>query len=121
MKDKPRVKERRNSFRVKMVFPALYTRFDNQKRAWEQKPSKSVDVSAGGVKLKSGFPVDSGEFLEISMALGDNLVTFRANVVYATPSEDEGFELGISIEEIENEDRIALTRFIIQKWQREGI
>ena len=121
MKDKPRVKERRNSVRVKMVFPALYTRFDNQKRAWEQKPSKSVDVSAGGVKLKSSFPVDSGEFLEISMALGDNLVTFRAKVVYATPSEDEGFELGISIEEIENEDRVALTRFVIQKWQREGI
>ena len=56
--------------------------------------------------------IDSGEVLDITMALGENLVTFKGKVIYVTPSEDQGFELGISIEDIENQERVALTRFI---------
>ena len=80
-----------------------------------------MDISSGGVRLRSDLPVDSGEKLEITIALGASMVTFKGRVVYAAPSEDEGFELGISIEEIANPDRIALTKFVIHKWQKEGI
>jgi hypothetical protein len=121
MEQPSRPHDRRNSIRVNLVAPAVYTRFDNKGRACDQKPSKSMNVSSGGVRLKSSFPVESGEILDISMALGNNSVTFRGKVVYATPADDQGFELGICIEEIENQDRIALTRFVIQKWQKEGI
>lgn len=71
-----------------------------------------MDVSLGGVRLQSSFLVDSGEVLDITMALGENLVTFMGKVVYVTPSKDQGLELGISIEDIEVQDRAALTRFI---------
>ncbi len=104
--------ERRGSIRVKMIYPAIYNRFDNQGRAYDQKISRSMNVSKGGVRLQSSFLVDSGEVLDITMALGESLVTFKGKVVYITPSEDEGFELGISISDIENEDKITLTRFI---------
>jgi len=40
------------------------------------------------------------------------LINFKGKVVYVTGSEDQGFELGISIEDIANQDKIALTRFI---------
>jgi hypothetical protein len=121
MEQPSRPHDRRNSIRVNLVAPAVYTRFDNKGRACDQKPSKSMNVSSGGVRLKSSFPVESGEMLDISMALGNNSVTFKGKVVYVTPADDQGFELGICIEEIENQDRIALTRFVIQKWQKEGI
>jgi hypothetical protein len=112
MEDTFRFHDRRDSIRLKMDYPALYTRFDNQGRACDQKISHSMNVSLGGVKLQSSFPVDSGETLDISMALGENLVTFKGKVAYVSGSEDQGFELGISIEDIEDQDKISLTRFI---------
>jgi len=112
MEDTSRFHDRRGSIRLKMIYPALYTRFDNQGRAYDQKISRSKDVSQGGVRLQSGFRVDSGEVLDITMALGETLVTFKGKVIYVTPSEDQSFELGISIEDIKNQDRVALTRFI---------
>ena len=71
-----------------------------------------MNVSLGGVRLQSSFTVDSGEVLDISMVLGENLVTFKGKVIYVAGSEDQGFELGISIEDIADQDKIALTRFI---------
>ena len=122
MEDTFRFQDRRCSIRLKMDYPAIYTRFDTQGRECDQKVSRSMNVSLRGVRLQSSFPVDSGEVLDITMALGDNLVTFRGKVIYVTPSEGQVFELGISIEDIENQDRIALAQFIyyfrgsVQRW-----
>jgi hypothetical protein len=112
MEDTFRSRDRRGSIRLQMIYPTLYTRFDNQGRAYDQKISRSMDVSQGGVRLHSSFRVDSGEVLDITMALGEHLVTFKEKVIYVTRSEDQGFELGISIEGIEDGDKITLTRFI---------
>ena len=112
MEDTFRFHDRRDSIRLKMDYPAIYTRFDDQGRECDQKISQSMNVSLGGARLQTSFPVDSGEVLDITMALGENLVTFKGKVVYVTGSEDRGFEMGISIEDIENGEKIALTRFI---------
>lgn len=112
MEDKLGMPERRNLGRLEMIYPVIYTRYDKKGRAWDQKISRLLNVSLGGVRLQSSFPVDPGEMLDITMALGDNLVSFKGKVIHVTPSEDEGFELGISIEEIEDRDRVALIRFL---------
>jgi hypothetical protein len=80
-----------------------------------------MDVSSDGARLRTGSPVDSGETLKVSIDLEESTVTFIGKVVYVIPSPTQGFELGIAIKIIEAEDRIALTRFIIQKWQEEGV
>jgi hypothetical protein len=102
------VSNRKDSIRLKVIYPAIYTRFDNKGGAYDQKICQSMNVSLGGMRLQSGFLLDPGEMLDISIALGENLVTFRGKVIYVTPSEDQGFEFGISIEDIDNQDRIAL-------------
>ena len=112
MEDTFTFQDRRGSIRLKMIYPAIYTRFDNRGRAFDQKISRSMNVSQGGVRLQSSFLVNSGEVLDITMALGEDLVAFKGKVVYVTSSEDQGFEFGISIEDIEHQDRIALTHFI---------
>jgi hypothetical protein len=104
--------DRRDSIRLKMIYPAIYTRFDSQGRPYDQKISQSMNVSQGGVRLQSSFLVGSGEVLDITMALEENLVTFQGEVIYVKPSEDESFELGISIKDMENQDKNTLTRFI---------
>ncbi|MFX0199282.1 MAG: PilZ domain-containing protein [Candidatus Hodarchaeota archaeon] len=95
-----------------MDYPTLCTRFDNPGRQGDQRISHSINVSLGGARFQSTFPVNSGEVLDITMALGDNLVTFKAKVVYVTPSEDRVFEFGVSFIDSERQDRIALNRFI---------
>ena len=112
MEDSYKFHNRRESIRLSMMYPALYTRVDEKGRAYDQKMSRSMNVSLGGVKLQSDYSVDSGEVLDISMALRENLINFQGKVVYVRGSEDQGFELGISIEDIADEDKIALRRFI---------
>jgi hypothetical protein len=112
MEDTVGLQDRRGSIRFKMSYATIYTRFDTQGRECDQKISRSIDVSLGGVRLQSSFLVDSGEVLDITMALGENLLTFKGKVVYVTPSKDQGLELGISIEDIEVQDMVALTRVI---------
>ena len=114
MADTFRYQERRDSMRLEMMFPALYTRFDHEGREFDQKISRSMDLAPGGVRLQSSFLVDCGEVLDITMALGEDLVTFKGKVVYVTSSRDrdQGIEFGISIQDIEIQDRITLTRFI---------
>lgn len=112
MEDSYKFHNRRESIRLSMMYPALYTRVDEKGNAYDQKMSRSMNVSLGGVKLQSNYSVDSGEVLDISMALRENLINFQGKVVYVRGSEDRGFELGISIEDIADEDKIALRRFI---------
>lgn len=112
MHDSFRFRDRRGSIRLKTMCPAIFTRFNNQGRTGNKEICRSMNVSLGGVKLHSRSPVRPGETVNITMALDENVVTFRGKVIYVTPSGKERFELGLSIEEIENEDRIALNRFI---------
>lgn len=62
--------------------------------------------------LQSSSPVDPGEMLKITMALRDDLISFRGKVIYVNPAGDQGFQFGISIKDIGKMDKIALTRFI---------
>jgi hypothetical protein len=109
--DEVQSQNRRNSIRLRMSYPAMVTRYDNKGRKCEQKLSKSMDVSLVGIRLKSNFPVNSGERLDITIALRDKLVTFEGKVIHVEPCEDQGFELGIAIEDIENPYRIAMNQF----------
>lgn len=112
MEDTLRFQSRKDSIRLKVIYPAIYTRFDNRGRACDQKICRSMNVSQRGVRLQSSFPVDSGEELDVTIALGGDLVAFKGKVAYVASSKVEGFEFGISIEDIDDQDRIALTRFI---------
>jgi len=88
MENQLRTQDRRNSIRLEMVSPVFYTQIDNKGRACGEIPCKSMDIRSRGAKLKSSFPVGSGEMLEITMSLGPNMVTFRGKVIHATLSED---------------------------------
>ena len=112
MEDQSRPHERRRSVRLRASCPCTYTRFDDDGNPYDQRPSRSVNLSLAGVALQSDFPVETGETLKISMALGDDQISFRGKVVHVTPTEDQAFRFGISIGDIGKMDKIALTRFI---------
>ncbi len=115
----PGTQEKRNDFRYEMVYPVIYTRFDDQGREFDQRPSKLMNMSLGGVGLLANSPVDPGEMLDISMALEDvlvayqdRLVSFLGKVIYLIPSQDQTIRLGISIEKIKDRERCKINDFI---------
>lgn len=110
MEVETRIPERRSAARLKMIYPAIYTRYDDKGRACDEKPSRSMNLSMGGMRLESSFPVSPKEVLHIAVALRDSLVSFTGEVVYVNHSREKGFELGVSIREIKNLDRVALDR-----------
>jgi hypothetical protein len=112
MEDQATLQDRRNSIRFNLIHPVIYARFDDQGRPFEEKPSKSINISLGGVRLESGLAVDSGEILEITVALPDRLVTMLGKVVYVTQSEDQVFEFGISTQRIEYESMTPLVHYL---------
>ncbi|NIQ39578.1 MAG: hypothetical protein GTN81_13450 [Proteobacteria bacterium] len=103
-----RIPERRSAARLKMIYPAIYTRYDDKGRAWDEKPSRSTNLSIGGMRLETSFPVNPKEVLHIEVAIRNSLVNFTGEVIYVNHSREKGFELGVSIREIKNLDRIAL-------------
>lgn len=111
MEDSLRLQNRRYSARFNGIYPVIYTRFDDQGRECDQKPSRSVNVGPGGVRLRSSFPVNPSEVLDVTVALEDTLISFMGRAVYVTRFEDHTYEFGISIKEIEDRDRIRLSRF----------
>jgi hypothetical protein len=117
MQDRPiqadlSIPDRRNLDRLKLNYPATYTRYDRYGIACEQRISKLVNLSLRGVMLQSSSAAEFGEILDITLALGDNLVTFKGKVIHVTPAKDDGFDLGILIEDIEDQERIVLIRFV---------
>ncbi|MBW2056345.1 MAG: PilZ domain-containing protein [Deltaproteobacteria bacterium] len=104
--------ERRRSVRLRVNRPGSYTRFDEEGRPIEQRPVRSLNISAEGVGLESRYPVDPGEILRFTMALRDNSIRFRGKVIYVNRTEGEGIRFGVSIRDMSKTDRIALIRFI---------
>ena len=98
-----------------MFSKALCNRFDSTGRTGQKALLSCTDISSGGARFASDFFVTCGQLLEFTMALGPHIILFRGKVVHVTPSQDKKFEFGVHIEHIEAEDRIALTKFIIQK------
>ena len=115
MENRPRTQDKRHAIRVKVAVPTSYIRFDDKGWVRQLATSRSMDVSSGGVRLRSSYPVDPREVLEITMAFRQRMLTFRGEVVHVTDSKDESLEFGVRIKEIRDEDRIALARFVIRK------
>jgi hypothetical protein len=95
-----------------MNYPATYTRFDERGNPFDQKIAKVTEVSLKGVRLQSSFRVEPGEMLDVTLALGDKLVSFKGKTIHARLSEEHAFEVGISIREIEDDQRATLIRFL---------
>lgn len=94
------------------VCPCTYVQLDHEGAPHDQRPSRTVNLCLEGVGLQSDYPVEPGETVKVTMALGQGLITFRGKVIYVNPSETQGFRFGVSIRDMDKMDKIALTRYI---------
>ena len=112
MDDQSWAREKRRWVRINTRCACTVARFDEEGNPKDQRPSKTFNLSSEGVGLETNFLVRPGEILKITMALGDQVVSFRGRVAHVSHSEGQSFQSGISIGDIGKMDRIALARFI---------
>jgi hypothetical protein len=112
MEHRSGIPERRNSIRLETICEAAYTRIDKERNPAPYTPCKAINLSLGGVRLRSSFPVTPGEKLDVIMTLRNKSIKFRGIVIHVNLCEDQDFELGVSIQEMDKQDRIGLKKFI---------
>ena len=76
------------------------------------KVASTVDLSLGGTRIKTLYSLNSGEGIEISIAIHPEVIKCRGKVVYAQQVADNRLEAGVRFEEMSRQDRLYLGGYI---------
>jgi hypothetical protein len=101
------IEERRNYQRVKVAHPALFlTSIYPIPRA-----TSTVNLSLGGVKLATPYCLMIGQMIDLTLAVGERVISCKGQVVYAL--EDAGGPItGVRFEGIPKQDSLYLEKHI---------
>ena len=100
--------ERRRHFRVKAVHPIRYC----QEVRPRPRSASTLDLGLEGVAIETRYPLSKGELLEVSMALKSRLISFSGKVIYVQALKGRKFKAGIRFEEISEQSRSVLERYL---------
>ena len=90
MKPQPYRKERRKHKRFELLNLVIYKQFEIEKI------TKTLNLSLGGMKMRTEFPVPLHEELEISIKLGDDIFRSQGKVIYANERKNGDYDIGVN-------------------------
>lgn len=73
---------------------------------------RTLNVSESGILLEMHFPIDTQHNVSISLALEDDLIDIRGEVVYSRPGTDDKHEIGIKFLEVNPDAQQTLNKYI---------
>jgi len=111
-------KEQRKAVRIDSL-NLSYIGIDENNSTVRQAMGRTLNVSENGILLETHFPIDSKQLVSLSLALEDELIDVKGEVVYSKPGEDEKFETGIKFVEVQEAHRQVLRRYI-QSFKQQG-
>ena len=83
-------KERRRHRRLELINLVVYKQFEIEKI------TKTINLSIGGMKMRTEFPVPLHEELEIAIKIGDDIFRSQGKVIYANERKDGDFDIGVN-------------------------
>ena len=83
-------KERRKHRRLELINLVVYKQFEIEKI------TKTINLSMGGMKMRTEFPVPLHEELEIAIKIGDDIFRSQGKVIYANERKDGDFDIGVN-------------------------
>jgi hypothetical protein len=86
----PLHKERRKHTRLELINLVVYKQFEIEKI------TKTTNLSMGGMKMITEFPVPLHEELEIAIKIGDDVFRSQGTVIYANERKDGDFDIGVN-------------------------
>ncbi|MCG6917417.1 MAG: PilZ domain-containing protein [Deltaproteobacteria bacterium] len=102
------VREKRASPRIRSLNLASYVPKKDEKQEYIISIGRTLDVSEGGAKIETHRKLDRGLELELEIAVEDQIISAKGEVLYSTELADGLFGTGIRFTAIAEEDRRLL-------------
>ncbi len=102
-------KERRRDRRFELINLVVYKQFEIEKI------TKTINLSMGGMKMRTEFPVPLHEELEISIKIGDEIFKSEGEVIYTNEREDGDYDIGVNFINASEESLNLLSQYLSQR------
>lgn len=106
MKPQALYKERRRHRRFELLNLVVYKQFEIEKI------TKTINLSMGGMKMRTEFPVPLHEELEIAIKIGDDVFKSQGKVMYANERKDGNFDIGVNFVNAPEESLNLLNQYL---------
>ncbi|NIS59443.1 MAG: hypothetical protein GTO13_01690 [Proteobacteria bacterium] len=101
--------ERRRDRRFELINLVVYKQFEIENI------TKTINLSMGGMKMRTEFPVPLDEELEISIKIGDGIFKSEGKVIYANEREDGDYDIGVNFINASEESLNLLSQYLSQR------
>lgn len=101
--------ERRRDRRFELINLVVYKQFEIENI------TKTINLSMGGMKMRTEFPVPLHEELEISIKIGDEIFKSEGKVIYANEREDGDYDIGVNFINASEESLNLLSQYLSQR------
>ena len=99
------VKEKRASPRIRSLLLASYVPRKGEQQEYIISIGRTLDVSEGGAKIETHRQLEKGLQLELEIAVEDQIISAKGEVLYSQELRDGLFGTGISFTAINEEAR----------------
>ena len=104
-------KEQRKSVRINSL-NLSYIGIDENNVTVKQAMGRTLNVSENGILLETHFSIDSKQIVSLCLALEDELIDMKGEVVYSRRGEEEKYETGIKFIEMKEASQLILKKYI---------
>ncbi len=98
--------ERREHTRLELTNLVAYKNFDIEE------VTETINISMGGMKIRTEFPIDTDEVLYVSLRIGRHEFKSRARVIYCNAREDQVCDIGLKFEKTSERHLALLDQYL---------
>lgn len=98
--------ERRKHKRLELTNLVAYKNFDIEE------VTETINISMGGMKIRTEFPIDKDESLDVSLRIGGEKFKSKVRVIYCNTREDQAFEIGLKFEKTSERHLNVLNQYL---------
>jgi hypothetical protein len=102
------IREKRASPRIRSLNLTSYVPKKNEQQEYIISIGRTLDVSEGGAKIETHRKLNRGLQLELEIAVEDQIISAKGEVLYSMELTDDLFGTGIRFTAIAREDRHLL-------------
>ncbi len=90
----------------------MYICIDDHGTIVQKSMGRTLNVSESGICLETHFEIDTSHFLDVTIAIEDDLVDIKGTVAFSRPGKKGKFETGVKLIEVDQQSRVVLHKFI---------
>ena len=105
------IKDKRSAIRISSLNLSNICITENNEIV-KQAIGRTLNVSESGILLETHFPLEAKRIVSLSLALEDDLINMKGEVVYCRTGEAEKYETGIKFLELDDETKQTLRIFV---------